>query len=666
MTEVWLHTLATLVVFLPLAASLAAFVFYSIDFLPQESVALRRHRFGSVLVCVFLLASACSGLMLCAGYHIFAFEPLRVDFFEWFRSGDVVIAWGLQIDALSVVMLCLVSFIAAWICVYSLGYMRTDETLLRFFCYMALFTFSMQMLVAAPNMLQLFLGWEGVGLCSYLLIGYSYRRERANDAAMKAFVVNRVGDWSFILGIVVLAVVYGSVDFSVLQSAQPSLPFISWQGYRFDMVSLACLLLFIGAMAKSAQWGLHVWLADAMEGPTPVSALIHAATMVTAGIFMVIRLSPLYATQDGVLDVMVLIGGLTALLASLSAMTQYDIKRVIAWSTCSQLGYMVLALGLSAWGAALFHLVTHAFFKALLFLAAGSVIYALNHEQDMRRMGGLALRLPVTCAMMWIGVLALAGMPLLSGYYSKEHIVELAWGAWAVNSGSSIAFFGFLAAFLSVFVTAYYGMRLLLMTFHLPSSHHRGEDIRESPFVMLLPMVLFSVFALFLGIVSHDWFVGAKQIGFLGDSLAFQQAAVQGFIQAVPHDWAGLPIVLSLLAMETAFLFYGFYSGVMAFWRRQIAVVHRFLSSGWGMDGFYSRLVVAPLRGFAHESATTIEKDLIDGLGPDGMARFVRGFSHRVALFHDGRLYVYAFVLVTGVLFFLLWQGAFWSFLPSD
>ncbi|MBC6444433.1 MAG: NADH-quinone oxidoreductase subunit L [Alphaproteobacteria bacterium GM202ARS2] len=650
-----LKVLSVMTVFLPCLASFVAFAMYSVGFREQRDGARARHRLGAIIVCALLLLSAISALIMAVGYHQTG-EVVHVFLADWFQSGGLQVAWQLRIDSLSVLMLALVSFIAAWICVYSLGYMRKDETMLRFFCYMALFTFSMQLLVSADNALMLFVGWEGVGLCSYLLIGYDHDRAAANNAAMKAFVVNRVGDFSFILGLILLAVLYGSLDMDVLLGVRPSLTFIEVAGYRLDGLSLACALLFVGAMAKSAQWGLHIWLADAMEGPTPVSALIHAATMVTAGVFMIARLSPIFASDALILDIMVVVGGLTALLASLCAAVQYDIKRTIAWSTCSQLGYMVVALGLSAWSAALFHLVTHAFFKALLFLGAGSVIYALHHQQDMRQMGGLAKQMPATCSAMWIGCIALAGLPFFSGYYSKDMIIELAWGGQNV-----VASFGFACLFLAAIATAYYSMRMMLMTFHLPASQQESTDIaRESPMVMMMPMMVLALFAVMAGAWWRDWFVG-DNIAFWGNSLAPHKALMDKLLDGVPAEWLPLPVVVSVLSMQVALLMYGFYGNVWHTLRTWVASGHGLLQRGWGMDQLYKVSIIAFVRGLARESASTIEKDMIDGLGPDGVAHTVQRFARRVALWHDGRLFVYAFMMIAAAVVFVLWRGAAWS-----
>jgi len=419
-------------------------------------------------------------------------HPRTTELFTWFDSGAFEASWAIRVDNLTAVMLVVVSGVSSMVHVYSVGYMSHDHSIPRFMSYLSLFTFCMLMLVTADNFMQMFFGWEGVGLCSYLLIGFWYDRPSANAAAIKAFLVNRVGDFGFALGIMGVFLIFNSVDFNTVFTAAPGKAGTSMEflGCQFDVMTTLCLLLFIGAMGKSAQILLHTWLPDAMEGPTPVSALIHAATMVTAGVFMVCRLSPMFEQAPFALEVVTFIGATTAIFAATVGLCQNDIKRVIAYSTCSQLGYMFFAAGVSAYGAAMFHLFTHAFFKALLFLGAGSVIHAMSGEQDMRKMGGIYKLVPYTYALMWIGSLALGGIGIpgvfgFAGFYSKDVILEAAWGAHS-GVGSYAFWLGVIAAFL----TAFYSWRLLFMTFHGPSraDHHTLEHAHESPWIMLAPI----------------------------------------------------------------------------------------------------------------------------------------------------------------------------------
>src|ERR1051326_1023235 len=425
----------------------------------------------------------------------------------WIVSGGVDINWTLRIDALAAVMLVVVTGVSSLVHLYSIGYMHEDPHRPRFFAYLSLFTFAMLMLVTANNFLQMFFGWEGVGLASYLLIGFWYPRPSANAAAIKAFIVNRVGDFGFALGIFGVFFIFGTLDFDSVFKAAPhfvghQFHFGSWD---VDILTTLCILLFIGAMGKSAQLGLHTWLPDAMEGPTPVSALIHAATMVTAGVFMVCRLSPMFEYAPAALAVVGVIGGTTAVFAASVGMAQNDIKRVIAYSTCSQLGYMFFAAGVSAYGAAMFHLFTHAFFKALLFLGAGSVIHAMSAEQDMRRMGGLWNRIPMTYAVMWIGSLSLAGIPFFAGFYSKDTILAAAWA-----SGTAVGRYSFCRGVFTAFLTAFYSWRLLIMTFHgKPRADEEAmHHVHESPWVMLIPLFVLAAGAIFAGYFTEAYFVG--------------------------------------------------------------------------------------------------------------------------------------------------------------
>src|SRR5579862_616927 len=493
---------AALVVFLPLlAAAIAGFFGRTIG-----------DRFSQVVTCGALLAAMALGILVFRGI-LAQSGPQVVPIANWITAGGVDVDWSLRLDTLSGVMILVVTTVSAMVHIYSIGYMAHDPGIPRFMSYLSLFTFFMLMLVTANNFVQLFFGWEGVGLCSYLLIGFWYDRASADEAAIKAFLVNRVGDFGFALGIFATFVIFGSLDFDTVFGKAPTavhttMNFLDWQ---VPSLTLACILLFVGAMGKSAQIGLHTWLPDAMEGPTPVSALIHAATMVTAGVFMVARLSPMFEYAPNALAFVGVIGGTTAIFAASVGLAQNDIKRVIAYSTCSQLGYMFFAAGVSAYGAAMFHLFTHAFFKALLFLGAGSVIHAMSGEQDMRRMGALWKKIPITYVLMWIGSLSLAGIPFFAGYYSKDSILAAAWA-----SGTAVGRYSFCLGVFTAGLTAFYSWRLIIMTFHGPSrvDHEVEHHIHESPWVMLLPLFVLAAGAIAAGYLADNFFVGEGRAEF--------------------------------------------------------------------------------------------------------------------------------------------------------
>ncbi|HJN25497.1 MAG TPA: NADH-quinone oxidoreductase subunit L, partial [Rhodospirillales bacterium] len=507
----------TTAVFLPLLASLIAGI---LAFATGGADKKKRARLDKLSQYV-----TCGGLLTSAVLAIIIFKDVALDgnaqtvhLLNWIDSGTLSISWALKVDSLTAVMMIVVTVVSAMVHVYSIGYMHHDPNVPRFMSYLSLFTFFMLMLVTADNLVQMFFGWEGVGLASYLLIGFWYNKPSANAAAIKAFVVNRVGDFGFALGIFTIFVMFDTVSLDQIFAAAPAKAndTISVFGGEFHALTVACLLLFVGAMGKSAQLGLHTWLPDAMEGPTPVSALIHAATMVTAGVFMVARLSPLFEYSDIALTVVTIVGGSTCIFAATIGCTQNDIKRVIAYSTCSQLGYMFFACGVSAYSAGIFHLMTHGFFKALLFLGAGSVIHAMSDEQDMRKMGGIWKMVPVTYALMWIGSLALAGVWPFAGFYSKDIILEAAWGAHTVAGG-----YAFWMGITAAFLTAFYSWRVILMTFHGTS---RADErvlahVHESPKIMLVPLMILAAGALFAGYIGYESFVGHNAAEFWGNAI---------------------------------------------------------------------------------------------------------------------------------------------------
>ncbi len=603
------------------------------------------------------------GLMVLSGlFSIIIFRDVALDgnervieLFTWIRSGGFEVFWALKFDTLTAVMVFVISVVSALIHIYSIGYMAKDPSIPRFFSYLSLFTFFMLMLVSADNLLQLFFGWEGVGLSSYLLIGFWYDRDSANAAAIKAFVVNRVGDFGFALGIFAVFYLFGSVNFETIFAAAPAQAETSFEflGMELHALTLICLLLFIGAMGKSAQIGLHVWLPDAMEGPTPVSALIHAATMVTAGVFMVVRLSPLFELAPSVLALVAVIGALTAFMAGTIALAQNDIKRVIAYSTCSQLGYMFFAIGVSAYGAAIFHLMTHAFFKSLLFLGSGSVIHAMSDEQDMRKMGGIWRKIPLTYAVMWVGSLALVGIPFFAGYYSKDIIIESAWAAHGL-----VGNFAYIIGVLVAFLTAFYSCRLLFMTFH---GEPRADEkvmahVHESPKVMTVPLTLLSVGAIFSGYLGYDLFVGDGGEGFWRASILVLPGH-DALAEAYHAPWyiKITPLVMAALGIGLAFVVYFMFPGLAGHAAERFPRVHAFLYNKWYFDEVYDRLLVRPGLALGRGLWKSGDGELIDGIGPDGIAASVMRMGRRAAALQSGYVYHYAFAMVIGVVGFISW-----------
>jgi NADH-quinone oxidoreductase subunit L len=578
-----------------------------------------------------------------------------IDLFTWITAGELQIRWALRLDTLSAVMVMMVSVVSAAIHIYSIGYMAEDKSIPRFMAYLSFFTFFMLALVTADNFVQMFFGWEGVGLCSYLLIGFWYDRESANAAAIKAFVVNRVGDFGFLLGIFAVYFIFGSLQFDAVFAGAPDIAgnTIEFLGWQVDALTVTCILLFIGAMGKSAQIGLHTWLPDAMEGPTPVSALIHAATMVTAGVFMVARLSPLFEYAPTALALVAVIGGTTAIFAASVGMVQNDIKRVIAYSTCSQLGYMFFAAGVSAYSAAMLHLFTHAFFKALLFLGAGSVIHAMSGEQDMRKMGGIWRQVPVTYAVMWIGSLALAGIPYFSGYFSKDTILEAAWAA-----DTAVGHYAYWMGLFAAFLTAFYSWRLLIMTFHgAPrASHEVMHHVHESPKVMLVPLIFLALGAIFAGGIAEEFFVGDERASFWGGSILV--LADHDPLEAVPHIPAIislLPLIAAVSGIAAAYLFYMFRPEWPALFAERFRPIYLFLLNKWYFDELYDRLFVRP--AFALGRVLWKEGDgaIIDGLGPDGIAARTIDLAVRAGRLQSGYVYHYAFAILIGTVIMVSW-----------
>ena len=595
-------------------------------------------------------------------------EVFSVPVMTWVHSGALVADWAFRIDTLTVVMLVVVTTVSALVHIYSIGYMAHDPHRPRFFAYLSLFTFAMLMLVTADNLLQLFFGWEGVGLASYLLIGFWYKRPAANAAAIKAFVVNRIGDFGFALGIFGVFVLFGSIGFdtifanaqAVAEGGDTALDLFGHTYAGEAALAVVCVLLFMGAMGKSAQVPLHTWLPDAMEGPTPVSALIHAATMVTAGVFMVARLSPVFALSESALLVVVLIGAITAFFAATVGLVQNDIKRVVAYSTCSQLGYMFVALGVGAYSVAIFHLFTHAFFKALLFLGSGSVIHAVSDEQDMRKMGGLKPHIPRTYWMMVIGTLSLTGVGIpatiigTSGFFSKDAIVEAAF-----VSHSAAAGFAFILLVVAAVFTSFYSWRLIFMTFHGKprASGEVMEHVHESPNVMLVPLYVLAVGALFAGFIFHGVFVDAQEVPeFWRASVA--HGGEHGILEELHHAplWVkASPFVAMLVGFLTAWWFYIRSPATPGALADQHPGLYRFLLNKWYFDELYDFLFVGPAKAVGRFLWKKGDGWLIDGFGPDGVSARVIDVTHRVVRLQTGYLYHYAFAMLIGVAALVSW-----------
>jgi len=688
-----------IVVFLPLLASIVA--------------GLSNRAFGIALPKLVTTA----GLFVAAALSWSIFIPFLAGTAQagvapvstWILSGEMNIAWELRVDALTAVMLVVITSVSALVHLYSWGYMSEDPDQPRFFSYLSLFTFAMLMLVTANNLVQMFFGWEGVGLASYLLIGFWFKKPSANAAAIKAFVVNRVGDLGFMLGIFGTYLVFGTISIPAILEAAPSMAgsTIGFLWFRADTMTVLCLLLFVGAMGKSAQLGLHTWLPDAMEGPTPVSALIHAATMVTAGVFMVCRLSPMFETSPTALAVVTAVGAATCLFAATIGLVQTDIKRVIAYSTCSQLGYMFFAAGVGAYGAAMFHLFTHAFFKALLFLGAGSVIHAMHHEQDMRFYGGLRRHIPLTFWAMMAGTLAITGVGIyevggFAGYHSKDAILEAAWAAGPRGYGA------FYVGTFAALLTSFYSWRLMFLTFfgkprwagsehiqhavhdahghhghddnghdahpaaedagHSPSTHdaHASDVIEgtagyhphESPMVMLIPLIVLTIGAVAAGYVFNHWFIGADGgETFWKGSLFFNEHLM--------HEMHGVPLLVKLAAtivmligLASALYVYILRPGTAAGIADTFRVLHRFLLNKWYFDELYHLLFVRPAFALGRFFWKRGDEQTINRFGPDGSAALV-GLSSRLAVrMQTGYLYTYAFVMLIGLTAAVTWAIA--------
>ncbi|MBI1272829.1 MAG: NADH-quinone oxidoreductase subunit L [Alphaproteobacteria bacterium] len=611
----------------------------------------------------------CAGVLIAATASIAIFKDVALEgnarlhqLFPWINSGDLTVNWAIKLDTLTAVMLVVVNGVSAMVHLYSVGYMSHDHSKPRFMAYLSLFTFFMLMLVTGDNLLQMFFGWEGVGLASYLLINFWYEKDSANKASIKAFLVNRVGDFGFVLGIFGCYMVFNSIEFATIFARAPEMADVSFMflGHAVPALTTICLLLFVGAMGKSAQLGLHTWLPDAMEGPTPVSALIHAATMVTAGVFMVARLSPLFEYAPVALMVVTVVGALTAIVAATIGLTQFDIKRVIAYSTMSQLGYMFFALGVSAYSAGIFHLMTHAFFKALLFLGAGSVIHALSGEQDMRKMGGIWKKIPWTYALMWIGSLALAGVGIpgvfgMAGFYSKDMILEAAYAdhSWF---GETAYWLGVAAAFM----TAFYSWRLLLLTFHGKPrmDRHTLDHAHESPWIMLGPLLPLAAGAVAAGYFGYELFVGHERGEFWRQ--AIRVLAPNDTLEAAHHapEWAKiLPVGIAVAGIVFAYLFYVVWPGLPAKIASGLGGIYRLVFNKYYFDEIYDFVFVRNANRLGRLFWKVGDDMIIDGLGPNGIAALVQRLAKRASALQTGYVYHYAFAMVIGLAVIMTW---FW------
>jgi NADH-quinone oxidoreductase subunit L len=642
-----------LAVFLPLIGSALAGV---IVFMPQEDHE-KQHKMDVLAQWI-----TCTGLILSAICAVILFKDVALDgnarvteLFTWIDSGTLEVSWALRVDQLTSVMMIVVTGVSAMVHVYSCGYMHHDKSIPRFMSYLSLFTYFMLMLITSDNLVQLFFGWEGVGLASYLLIGFWYERPSANAAAIKAFVVNRVGDFGFALGIFATFMLFDTVNLDTIFKAVPGKAdaTLTVFGGEFHALTVCCLLLFVGAMGKSAQLGLHTWLPDAMEGPTPVSALIHAATMVTAGIFMVARLSPMFEYSEVALTVVTIVGASTCIFAATIGCVQNDIKRVIAYSTCSQLGYMFFACGVSAYSAGIFHLMTHGFFKALLFLGAGSVIHAMSDEQDMRKMGGIWKHIKVTYILMWIGSLALAGIPPFAGFYSKDIVLEAAYGAH-----SGVGMYAFWMGIIAAFLTAFYSWRLIIMTFH---GQPRADEttmahVHESPPVMVVPLLVLAVGACLGGVLAYDLMVGHHVKEFWGNSIVVLEhhKALEN-AHHVPIWVKLLPLGMGVGGIGLAYVLYMFAPGIPGALAARFQGLYQFLLNKWYFDELYDKIFVKPSFYLGRNFWKTGDGTLIDGLGPDGISAAVKNIARRASALQTGYLYHYAFAMLAGIVVLVTW-----------
>jgi len=564
---------------------------------------------------------------------------------SWFHSGSLNVNWSIKVDALSAVMLVVVTLISSLVHIYSIGYMSRDPHKARFMAYLSLFTFAMLTLVTSDNFLQLFFGWEGVGLCSYFLIGFWYKKDSANAAAIKAFIVNRVGDFGFALGIFLIFYLFGTVNYNEVfqQIPQKLNNELTFLGFDINSIDLICILLFIGAMGKSAQMFLHTWLPDAMEGPTPVSALIHAATMVTAGVFLVVRCSPIFEYSQLTLNIITFVGMSTAFFAATVALVQNDIKKIIAYSTCSQLGYMFFAAGVGAYNVAMFHLFTHAFFKALLFLGSGSVIHSFKNEQDINQMGGVWKKLPYTWVLMIIGTLALTGFPFLSGFYSKDAIIE-----YAYLRGNTAGYCAVVVGIFTALLTSIYSWRLIFKTFHGTYNNKKLQinTMHESPFVMLAPLIILAIGALFAGYFFKELFIGYSSSDyFWRDSIKFLLPLSSDH----PPSWIiYITPIIVILSIPLSYYLFVKNKTITSWLKEENQLLYNFLLNKWYFDELYDFLFIKPSKKIGIFFWKNVDIKIIDKFGPDGISNLIKIFSNKAVKFQSGFVYQYAFIMLLG------------------
>ena len=623
---------------------------YAILFLPLIGALLGYviKVFGDIYseIVTTLFVSAAAILSIILFYNGIVYEDYgNYKIYQWIASGKFVVNASINIDPLSSIMLVVVSLVSALVHIYSIGYMSHDPDKPRFMCYLSLFTFAMFTLVVSDNFLQLFFGWEGVGLCSYLLIGFWHKKNSANNAAIKAFIVNRIGDFGFAIGIFLIFIFFGTLNYEEVFILTPNFSDteINFLGLEVNLITVTCLFLFIGAMGKSAQFFLHTWLPDAMEGPTPVSALIHAATMVTAGVFLVVRCSPIFEYSQVALNFVAIVGMITALFAASVAIVQNDIKKIIAYSTCSQLGYMFFAAGVGAYHVAIFHLFTHAFFKALLFLGSGSVIHSLNDEQDVRNMGDLWKKMPVTWFAMVVGTLALTGFPFLSGFYSKDAIIE-----FAFLKGTNVGYFAAGIGIMTAVLTALYSWRLIFKTFHgkFNNKNLSKSEIHESGLTITIPLLLLVVGSIFSGFLFKEFLIGHDYNNFWRDSILILEK----------FDHSGIPLWLLVITpffvtilIPVSFYLYIKKTNVLDGVVLKYKSLYNFLLNKWYFDELYNQIIIKPTKFIGSFFWEKGDIKIIDRLGPDGISKIIKIISNKSSKFQSGYIYDYAFIMLIGL-----------------
>ena len=600
--------------------------------------------YSQLTTCLFVCLTAFISIVLFYN-GIFYSSYGNFIIYEWIASGNFIINWSVNIDPLSSIMLVVVTVVSALVHIYSIGYMKDDPDKSRFMSYLSLFTFAMIVLVVSDNFLQLYFGWEGVGLCSYLLIGFWYKKDSANKAAIKAFVVNRVGDFGFAIGIFLIFMFFGTLNYSEVFQLVPVLSNkeINFLGINSNIITLICLFLFVGAMGSSAQFFLHTWLPDAMEGPTPVSALIHAATMVTAGVFLVVRCSPIFEYSQFALNLVAIIGMLTAFFAASVAIVQNDIKKIIAYSTCSQLGYMFFAAGVGAYHVAIFHLFTHAFFKALLFLGSGSVIHSLKDEQDIRKMGGIWRKMPFTWIAMIIGTLALTGFPFLSGYYSKDAIIEFAY-----LRNTYVGYFAAAVGIITAFLTAIYSWRLIFKTFHgkFNNKDLTKSEIHDSSFIIIFPLAILILGSIFAGFIFKDFLIGKNFTDFWNESILVLQVFDHSY---VPKWLLFTTPILICLSIPLSYYLYVKDNNFLENIKNKYKFIYHFLLNKWYFDEIYDLIFVKPAKALGSFFWKSGDIKTIDRFGPDGISKIIKIFSNKTTKFQSGYIYDYAFVMLIGL-----------------